>query len=152
MGKKYITYSLLILTVGLLAWGVYSSSDSPNQVYKEKTTINAGEVRAVSNGAVAVSASLHVDRIYGSFETVKNYVTETEYLNLSAKFAGWEKELGDDYPKLEKLMKRMTSIVVEYGDNGNVDPNNLSNELGLEYKQLLKDMQPYFDKLNKDLS
>ncbi|GBG09266.1 putative ECF-type sigma factor negative effector [Paenibacillus agaridevorans] len=152
MGKKYLTYSLLILTVGLLAWGVYSSSDRPNLIYKEKTTINAGEVKTVTHGAVAVSASLHADRIYGSFETVKNYVTETEYLNLSAKFAGWEKGLGNDYPKLEKLMKRMISIGAEHGDNGIVDPINLSNELGLEYKQLLKDMQPYFDQLNKDLS
>ncbi|WP_214627646.1 DUF3600 domain-containing protein [Paenibacillus agaridevorans] len=112
--------------------GIYRS-DRPNQINKEKTTINAGKVKVVTHVGVASSASVHADRIYESFETVKHYLTETDYLNLSAKFASGEKVLE---MKLEVLMKHMNSFVAEHGDNGIVDP-----------AQLITDMQPYFDQL-----
>ncbi|QYR22405.1 DUF3600 domain-containing protein [Paenibacillus sp. sptzw28] len=124
-----------------------------NPKQRHKKLLTALLVTGVLVLAAAVPATLHADRIYGSFESIKKkatYVTKTEYMNLSAKFAGWDDQLGDEYPKLEKLMKRVIAIVIENGDNGILDPNTLNSKLRKEYKQILMDMQPYFDKLNKE--
>jgi hypothetical protein len=111
-------------------------------------------------GAFAVTATAFAaspnfaDRIYGSYtEFKKKVVTVTmqEYQQIGMKFAGAQRELGEDYPAFEKLAKQMVAAKVQYANNHNqIDFSALTPETYSKLKQLYADIQPYFDRLNHD--
>ncbi|WP_166239767.1 DUF3600 domain-containing protein [Paenibacillus turpanensis] len=95
------------------------------------------------------------DRIYGSFEQLKQQVitvTLQEYQRFGMKLGGAQKALGADYPAFEKLMREVGAAKVAYGKQGysSIDFAALAPEKRQELKQLYADIQPYFDRLNGD--
>lgn len=102
--------------------------------------------------AMAFASPDFADRIYGSYTELKKKVVTVsiqEYQRIGMKFAGAQRELGDDYPAFEKLSKQMVVAKVEYAkDHSQIDFSALNPETYSKLKQLYADIQPYFDRLN----
>jgi hypothetical protein len=100
----------------------------------------------------AFSSPSLADRIYGSYDIVKKKVVTLslqQYQQVAFKFMGAQKELGTDYPAFEKLSKQLVAAKINDSDsNQNIDYDALLPEKRAELKELLANIQPYFDRLN----
>ncbi|NGQ94198.1 DUF3600 domain-containing protein [Brevibacillus sp. SYP-B805] len=97
------------------------------------------------------------DRIYGSFEQLKKKmtaVTMEQYAALAGKLSGAQAQLGEkEYARYEALLKQYVRAAYEYGNGkGYIDFDALPAEKRAEMKQLLRELQPYFDRLNGERS
>ena len=110
----------------------------------------------VPTGAFAYQ-SLLADDLYGSFDNVKKHVaniTMKSYLLFDAKLSQAKGELGkEQYEQFKEVLYVITNAKLEFGDkNGNIDYSQVPSENLEEIKAALYDIQPYFDKLNDELS
>jgi hypothetical protein len=100
----------------------------------------------------AFSSPSLADRIYGSYDIVKKKVVTLslqQYQQVGFKFMGAKKKLGIDYPAFEQLSKQLVAAKINDSDaNQNIDYDSLPSAKRAELKQLLADIQPYFDRLN----
>jgi hypothetical protein len=109
----------------------------------------------IGPSTVFAFASL-ADEIYGSFDNLKKQVISVslqEYSAFGMKLSGAKSQLGDEkYAEFIKQVKKLTAIRVTYGKSFLVDDTLLTVEKRKEYKQVLAELQPYFDQLNGDRS
>jgi hypothetical protein len=96
------------------------------------------------------------DEIYGSLDTLKKQVISVslqEYSAFGLKLSGAKDQLGEEkYAKFITQVKKLTVFRVTYGKSFMVDDTVLTVEKRKEYKQVLAELQPYFDQLNGDRS
>jgi hypothetical protein len=109
----------------------------------------------IGPSTVYAFASL-ADDIYGSFDTLKKQVISVslqEYSAFGMKLSGAKDQLGEEkYAKFITQVKKLTAFRVTYGKSFMVDDTLLTVEKRKEYKQVLAELQPYFDQLNGDRS
>jgi hypothetical protein len=102
----------------------------------------------------AFSSPSLADRIYGSYDIVKKKIVTLslqQYQKVAFKFMGAKEVLGTDYPAFEKLAKQLAAAKINYSDAyQNIDYDALPVEKRAEFKQLLAEIQPYFDRLNQN--
>lgn len=124
-----------------------------------KRRIIAGVIAAcfiIPTGAMAYQAYL-VDELYGSFDNVKKHIstaTMENYMLLNARLSQVRGELGqEEYNTFKEHLKVLSTAKLEYGDSyGNIDYDLVPEVNLLQIKQALFEIQPYFDRLNNDLS
>jgi hypothetical protein len=94
------------------------------------------------------------DDLYGSFDNFKQmakYATQSTYTQFGMKLSGAKKELGaEDYDKFMRHLKEFVAFKVKYGEGWHVDNDKLTPAQYAEAKQLRKNLQPYFDRLNHE--
>jgi len=100
---------------------------------------------------------LLADGLYGSFENLKKHIlsaTMEGYLRLDAKLAQAKGELGaEEYDEFIGLVKEVTNAKLEYGDKyGNINYAALPIEEEAKLKEVYLKIQPYFDRLNGQVS
>ncbi|MBD8038831.1 DUF3600 domain-containing protein [Solibacillus sp. A46] len=110
----------------------------------------------VPTGAFAYQ-SLLADDLYGSFDNVKKHIaniTMKSYLLFDAKLSQAKGDLGkEQYEQFKEVLYVITNAKLEFGDkNGNIDYSQVPSENLEKIKAALYDIQPYFDKLNDELS
>lgn len=110
----------------------------------------------VPTGAFAYQ-SLLADDLYGSFDNVKKQIaniTMKSYLLFDAKLSQAKGDLGkEQYEQFKEVLYVITNAKLEFGDkNGNIDYSQVPSENLEKIKAALYDIQPYFDKLNDELS
>nr|WP_239587225.1 DUF3600 domain-containing protein [Bacillus ectoiniformans] len=106
----------------------------------------------VPTGAFAYQTLL-ADELYGSFENVKAHisgVTMEGYFLLNAKLNQAKGDMNkQEFAEFKELLSVITHAKVEYGnENGNIDYSQIPNEKLEEIKEVLFQIQPYFDQLN----
>ncbi|XXM73273.1 DUF3600 domain-containing protein [Lysinibacillus sphaericus] len=97
--------------------------------------------------------TLLADELYGTFQNVKKHffgATMEGYLLFNAKLSQAQGELGkEDYKEFKELLDVVISAKVDYGDrNGNIDYSLVPQQRLKELREVLFEIQPYFDKLN----
>lgn len=110
----------------------------------------------VPTGVFAAQTFL-ADELYGSFENVKKHIasaTMEGFQILNAKLSQAKGELGEEEYELFKThLKVVTSSKIEYADQyGNIDYDQVPAEKVEEIKLAMLELQPYFDKLNGQIS
>ncbi|MFJ7847949.1 DUF3600 domain-containing protein [Peribacillus sp. NPDC097206] len=97
------------------------------------------------------------DELYGSFDYLKKHVanaTMEGYFLLDAKLSQAKGDLGkEEYVQFKENLQVLTAAKLEYGNsNGNIDYDTIPASKAEELKIILMDLQPYFDKLNGQVS
>ncbi|MNW42983.1 hypothetical protein D3C74_201690 [compost metagenome] len=110
----------------------------------------------VPTSAFAYEALL-VDGLFGSFDNFKKHAagaTMEGYLLLNAKLTQAKGDLGQEqFGHFKELLKVITSAKIEYGDQyGNIDYSQVPYEKIEEIKNVMYEIQPFFDQLNGQLS
>lgn len=110
----------------------------------------------IPTGALAYQTLL-ADEYYGSFENLKKHVasaTMEGYLLLDAKITAAKGDLSSsEYEQFRELLQFITASKLQYGNEyGYVDYSLMSAEELEHIKQVMYDIQPYFDQLNDQVS
>jgi hypothetical protein len=101
--------------------------------------------------------SLQADGLYGSFNNLKKHVASATlkgYMTFNAKLLEAKGELGEkEYENFKEELSVLTDAKLKYGDKyGNINYDALpANERDKLIKSAFE-LQPYFDKLNGDVS
>ncbi|HEU4963264.1 MAG TPA: DUF3600 domain-containing protein [Bacilli bacterium] len=103
-----------------------------------------------------LAANYLADNVYGSYHEMKDRYADTtpqDYQRFNDKLEAAKQTLGDEeYLQFETLLKRMVDFQMQYGDaTGQIDESTLTREQDKEWKDILKQIEPYFEKLNGDL-
>ncbi|MFJ7952603.1 DUF3600 domain-containing protein [Lysinibacillus sp. NPDC096418] len=110
----------------------------------------------IPTGAFAYQALL-ADDLYESFDNLKKHVasaTMEGYLLFDAKLTQAKGDLGkEQFKQFKALLNVFTTAKLEYGDkNGNIDYSVIPAQQVEEIKEALYEIQPYFDRLNGEIS
>ncbi|MFB9758628.1 DUF3600 domain-containing protein [Ectobacillus funiculus] len=95
--------------------------------------------------------------MYGSFENLKKHVaniTFDGYMTFNAKLLQAKGDLGEkDYKQFTEYLHVITDAKLKYGDKyGNTDFDKMPSKQEAKYTKVLTEAQPYFDKLNGEIS
>ncbi|MGG3799586.1 DUF3600 domain-containing protein [Metabacillus fastidiosus] len=101
--------------------------------------------------------SILADGIFGSFENLKKHgaaLTIDGYMTFNAKLMQAKGELGEkEYEKFKDSLRVITNAKLEYGNKyGNTDFDQMSSKEKAKIERASMELQPYFDKLNGDIS
>lgn len=110
----------------------------------------------IPTSAFAYQALL-ADDLYGSFDNLKKHgfnITMESYLLVNAKLNQVKGDLGkEEFKQFKDSLHVITNAKLDYGDkNGNIDYSQVPAELLEKMKVTMSEIQPYFDKLNGQLS
>ncbi|MDF2606854.1 MAG: ECF-type sigma factor negative effector [Bacillales bacterium] len=135
---------------------INSSTTGMKKTQRRVVTVILAAALLIPTVAFA-SKSILADGIYGSFNNLKRHVataTMESYLRLDAKLAQAKGELGDaEYNEFIVLVKKITNAKLELGDKyGNINYSRLSKEKETELEKVHLEIQPYFDRLNEQVS
>lgn len=97
------------------------------------------------------------DELYGSFDHLKKHVanaTMEGYFLLDAKLSQAKGDLGkEEYAQFKENLQVLTEAKLVYGNsNGNIDYDTIPANKAEELKIVFMELQPYFDKLNGQVS
>ncbi|MED4462616.1 DUF3600 domain-containing protein [Metabacillus fastidiosus] len=101
--------------------------------------------------------SILADGIFGSFENLRKHgtaLTIDGYMTFNAKLMQAKGELGEkEYGKFKESLRVITNAKLEYGNKyGNTDFDQMSSKEKAKIERASMELQPYFDKLNGDIS
>ncbi|GAA4726175.1 DUF3600 domain-containing protein [Brevibacillus fulvus] len=94
------------------------------------------------------------DQLYGSLDAIKHLgATQREYDHLESKLQQAKSTLSaKEFAEFMLLLKDMAYYNVQIADiHGNLHPERLNAADREKYEQILKQLQPYFDKLNSSV-
>ncbi|WP_121661946.1 DUF3600 domain-containing protein [Metabacillus litoralis] len=98
--------------------------------------------------------SFLADQFYGSFENIKKHISSATmegYLLLDAKISQAQGELEkEEYLHFKDLLTKITTAKLKYGNGyGNIDYSQIPISEMYSLRDVLYQIQPYFDKLNE---
>jgi hypothetical protein len=101
--------------------------------------------------------SFQADGLYGSFNNLKKHVASATlegYMIFNAKLSQAKGELGDkEYEKFKEELSVLTDAKLKYGDEyGNINYDALPVQEREKLRRNAYVLQPYFDRLNGDVS
>lgn len=155
LNEKYASVSVPTNLKKKVLSGIYE------QLSKEKTSFKR-KVAIACLGAFLtlppLSYAFFADQIYGSQQKAASYgIPQTEYNSFNNKLSQAASILKPhEFVEFIGLAKDLIFFMLKYGDTstkdrnkfGQVDVSKLSPDKQKEYNELVKKIQPYFDKLN----